>query len=924
MSNQATLNLNGEWQFKLMTDQKKETMEPDNFFDVIQVPGSIEEQGFGEVSDHFPIGTWKKKREYEGIAWYSKEIEIPDNFQDHHLQLHIQGARWHSELWINGHLITENNRLSIPHKYDITDHIQVGSRNRISIKLDNRMQMQLQESHIHSYHTGTNWGGITGGVHIVAKPKNGIRYVKVEADHHELRVSVDLFVQPSKPLSIKHRVEDRQGNTILSDQMELMNQQTTVQLNHHQKLKNWSPEEPNLYVYKVEWYKDDQCRQTEEVRFGVRSFTTNDQKFLVNDTPIFLNGYVDCCVFPQTGYPVWDKEHYKMQFQTAKQYGFNHVRLHGWTAPEPFWEAADEEGMLVQTELPHWSVYYRERQINAPANVHDFYKEELEEILEKLHRHPSFVMLAMGNELISQEGHPQLNELVHHAKKIDNTRLYADNTGFGELPSHDRAGDFFIPTLNWHPPYHINDAASPDTTTDYREVTKLETKPLIAHEHGQFTMYVRPEEEEKYQGILEPHWLETIKESLAKKGLQSRVDEFIEATGVHLARSLKETFEKARRTPGLSGIQLLDIRDFPGQGHATVGILDVFWDAKGIIAPSAFRQFSNDMVLLARSDKRTFYHKETMTVQLDISYFGKAIHDLNIEWQLTEGDQIVYSGEIGGIHLTGQGLQPVEIIQVLLQADKAKSLNFKVRLTNKAEVLATNNWDYWVYPRPTLPNNTSRIWTNMPTLRSILNGARFEEKISIVQHSFQKDPNVDLVISDQLSRDVIQHVVDGGTVWLMSENQQDEIMTRYLPTFWNYLWFPEQQGTTMGMKIHEHPVLKKFPHDPFSNWQWFHLVNQVGALNIDSIPQVEPIIEVIDNFNRQKKLAYMFEVKVGRGKLFVTSLQCKKPADLKRPETQALLLEIIEYLNSDQFEPTAQLTMSELLGVFKVTAIVHR
>ncbi|GAB2546538.1 glycoside hydrolase family 2 protein [Gracilibacillus alcaliphilus] len=923
MSNHL-LDLNGEWSITLHSEQTSYAGEPDNFADTVQIPGSLEEQGFGEASDHFPIGTWKKKREYEGIAWYSKEIEIPKAYQDHHLKLYIQGVRWYSELWLNGTKVSDNNYLSVPHEYDITDQVQIGTINRISIKVDNRMQMKLQESHIHSYHTGTNWGGITGGVRIEAVPQKGIKQVKVEADENGCQAAVTFLDQPDPSMFIKHSVVDEHGNIICTDKTRLKEKSIVIQMEFQQKVKLWSPQETNLYVYKIELFQQDTCMQTKEIQFGIRSFTTDENQFRINGTPIFLNGYVDCCIFPQTGYPVWDKEHYRMQMQTVQKYGFNHIRLHGWTPPEPFWQAADELGMLVQTELPHWSDHYRQRQVSAPADVHDFYKKELEQIVEKLFHHPSFVLLSMGNELISKEGHPQLNQLVQYARELDASRLYTDNTGFGELPSHDREGDFFIPTLNWHPPYHINDAAGPDTTTDYREVTKLETKPLIAHEHGQFTMYVRPEEEKKYQGILEPHWLETINQSLDKKGLQDRLDEFIEATGIHLVRALKETFEKARRTPGLSGIQLLDIRDFPGQGHATVGILDVFWDEKGIISPNEFKQFNNDMVLLARSSGRTFYSHQTLTVQLDISYFGKVITDTSLEWALTKGEQTITTGMMESITLDGQGLQPVQVIRIPLQTDIAEEVHLQLVLKKDGQVLAENSWDYWVYPSTSLPSNKDNIWTHTDSLRSILYGARFEDQLDIIQLSFKKDPAVDLVIAKQLSRDILQHVIDGGKVWLMSENQQDEILTRYLPTFWNYLWFPEQQGTTMGMKIHDHPVLKNMPHDSFSDWQWFHLVNQTGALNLDSVPQVEPIIEVIDNFNRMKRLSYMFEAKIGRGKLFVTSLRFKEPADLKRPETQYLFQEIINYLNSNQFEPKAQLTISELLGIFKVKAIVHR
>ena len=48
--------------------------------------------------------------------------------------------------------------------------------------------------------------------------------------------------------------------------------------------------------------------------------------------------------------------------------------------------------------------------------------------------------------------------------------------------------------------------------------------------------------------------------------------------------------EAALRTPGLSGFQLLDLQDFPGQGTALVGILNVFMESKGLIAPEAWRR----------------------------------------------------------------------------------------------------------------------------------------------------------------------------------------------------------------------------------------------------------------------------------------------------------------------------------------------
>ena len=215
-----------------------------------------------------------------------------------------------------------------------------------------------------------------------------------------------------------------------------------------------------------------------------------------------------------------------------------------------------------------------------PEEVHAFLKRELDRVVPMLNAHPSFVLLSLGNELIKADGHPGLNELVNRARELDPTRLYTDNTGFGSASG--RPGRrLFHPEPELAPAARTDLSATPDTREDFRRVTQADAAPILAHEHGQYTMYVRPSEAEKYTGIFEPSWLYSVEESLAKKGLTERVDSFFEASGIHLIRSIKENIERMRRTPGLSGFQYLDLRDFPGQGHNTIGLSTYSGTAKG-------------------------------------------------------------------------------------------------------------------------------------------------------------------------------------------------------------------------------------------------------------------------------------------------------------------------------------------------------
>ena len=920
------LSLNGEWYF---------TLDPEGIFlekdigsapakSTVNVPGSWEEQGFGEPSKHNPIGTWKKLHEYVGTAWYSREVFISEDLKHQFMKLVLSGVRWMTKLWVNDRYVGEGESLVSDHVFDVTDFIKIGETNKVVIYVNNEMKYPLHDSHIHSYHTATNWGGITGGIFLEALPKTNIQDVRVYPRLEKNYIDVEVGLKNSHLLSsdsyLSIQIVKQDGGVVRDIQTPInsIDDKLNLTIDLWENVIYWDDRNPYFYHINLSIIQSKSKIDQQIRTLGIRSIKAEGKQILLNGLPAFLRGYVDCCIFPQTGYPSWNKEDYIKQFKTVKQYGFNHVRLHGWTPPKPFWEAADEEGMLVQTELPHWSALYMIREKDPNQDIHDFLTRELYRVVESLNEHPSFVLLSPGNELISPQGHEKLNEVVKLCRALDSTRLYTDNTGFGRLPAHDREGDFYIPSLNAHPPLNNNFAGTPNTFEDYNVVTMQEAKPILAHEHGQFTMYVRPQEAQKYKGVLRPHWLETTMATLEKKGQLERIDEFIEASGTLQARAYKENIERARRTSGLSGIQLLDIRDFPGQGHATTGVLDVFWDNKGTISPEKFRSFNDEVVILMRSLNRTHYAGEKLRVTIDVSNFSTdSFQQSELTWELSANQKTLQSGAIPVTEIIPGNVTSLGVIEVETPANQSQSLSLTVKLAG-ADRIIENEWEFWTYSRPTLHKDASRIWTDVSKLGNSLYGAKFTGKIGFDGFSYKEEKDIDLAISDHLSTELLQFLLDGGKAWIMAEegNQFDEVITRFLPIFWNYIWFPAQIGTTMGMIIHDHPSLEHFPHDGRSNWNWFHLVDRAIALNLETVPQVKPIVEVIDNHNRGKHLAYSFETKVGEGKLYVSTFNILK--NLKRPEVESLLHKNIHYLMSDQFNPTANLTVGELLGLFKL------
>ena len=135
-------------------------------------------------------------------------------------------------------------------------------------------------------------------------------------------------------------------------------------------------------------------------------------------------------------------------------------------------------------------------------------------------------------------------------------------------------------------------------------------------------MYPDFEEMKKYTGVLEPRNFKVYQDRLAKNGMLHQAGDFFRATGAHTVLQYKEVNEALLRTSTSGGFQLLGLSDFPGQGSAFVGILDAFWESKGLVTPEKYRESCAPIVLLARLPKRTYTNAETFTVKMEIYHFG--------------------------------------------------------------------------------------------------------------------------------------------------------------------------------------------------------------------------------------------------------------------------------------------------------------
>jgi hypothetical protein len=137
--------------------------------------------------------------------------------------------------------------------------------------------------------------------------------------------------------------------------------------------------------------------------------------------------------------------------------------------------------------------------------------------------------------------------------------------------------------------------------------------------------------------------------------------------------------------------------------------------------------------------------------------------------------------------------------------------------------------------------------------------------------------------------------------------------------FWCYPMFKKYNppGTLGILCDPSHPALAGFPTEFHSDWQWWPIVRHGRAMILDDTPAAfRPVVQVIDNFDRNHKLALVFEAAVGEGRLLVCSGALLEQPD--RPESRQLLHSLLSYAASESFCPRHSLELSDLQKIFVV------
>lgn len=835
-------------------------------------------------------------KHYVGNAWYSRKVSVPAEWKKRRVLLHLERPHIETTVFINGKLAGRDSSLSVPHVFDVTELLLPGQDNEIAIKVYNGIENVCvgQDSHSVTDQTQGDWNGIVGLMELQSRPEVYIANVQVYPDIDAKTIDVEVKVCGGKgKYDVSFNVAGRnyECKKLVADNNGVV--KATLPMGNDVKL--WDEFTPNLYTLTSVLGAD-----TVTTEFGMRKIEVRGRQFYLNGRPIWMRGTVENCCFPLTGYPPTDEASWLRVFRKCKEYGLNMMRFHSFCPPEAAFRAADKVGFYLQPEGPSWPNHGV--RLGRGMNIDHYLLQETERMVEHYGNHPSFCMLAAGNEPAGNWV-PWVGRFVDHWKQTGDRRRVYCGASVGGGWAWDPKSEFHVKGgargLDW-------DRRAPQSTDDFlrniMQVTQKGRKPIVfdvnepylSHELGQWCAFPDLKETSQYTGAYKARNFEVFADLLKDNGMASQAEKFLMSSGKLQTLAYKFDVERNLRTPDYAGFQMLALNDYSGQGTALVGVLNVFWREKGYCTAGQWSRFCSPIVPLAKFPKFVYTNDETLRVDVEMyNAYRETLRDALTVYTISDsnGTEVAHGQLYNGDITVGKNRALGTVTLSLAAFTEPSKLRLTVTTTPKNDVgqRIENSWEFWVYPAE----------AQMPEAKGVL-------------------------ITDTLGPEAIATLKKGGRVLITAAGKVrfgNDVKQTYLPVFWNTSWFKMRPPHTTGAYIDTaHPLFRDFPTDDWINLNWWELVNKAQVMNLRDFPAgYQPPVQPIDTWHINRKLGMVVEANVLGGKLLMTTIDISSNLD-SRPVARQMRKAMLGYVAGDDFRPAITLDPQAITNLFEKEA----
>ena len=886
------MDLSGHWRFAYTPQHAGVVAPADRFRASMPIPGCWDDQ----FSQAEALRLWPDARrnpEYQpirypmpdrppdaslpfllGTGWYARSLEVPSDWKGCQITLHVGRVVMEAWVYVNGQQVHHHLGHSTSWEVDLAPHLVCGQANELVLAVDNHSKGR----------TGTairGWQGRSGGVfgpirlHVAGQARIADLYVR--EDDAGLHWHAEIEGRVPEPATLEWQIDDPTTGKAVARGNAPAGGGTLRWSTGRFGLEPWSDRNPRLYTLSVRLVSGGRQLDTMRQDFGRRRLTTAGTGLRLNGQPIFLRGVCDIAYFPLTCTLPWHLEAYREYLRRLKQVGFNWIRCHTWVPPEPYLQAADALGMLIQVEPP---VGYR--------------LPEWRDILRACRHHPSVVIYCCGNEELLDEAkieylrqcaaelRAQVPDALFNPQEALRGVVYgwakSDMGGLVPKPFPHNAerlrllkqfsdvfGQFSWGWLSY------TSLAGQAPEIDKR--LAVYERPCLSHELGICGCFLDLKLEERYRPTrIGPALFSGAREALARAGLLDRAELYHRHSAAWQRLMLKDAMETARRCQLLAGYDCLGGTD--GHWHRTgygCGVLNEFGELKPGRTVEDILSYNGESVLLV-SDQRARNLESGTRFQRDLflSWFGAApLLGGELAWSMrpAAGGPALCTGSQPVPTVAPGTIRQVGAVEFELPAlDRPLKTVLQVTLTSQAQPVK-NRWDYWIFPnaRPIVPQGVRVVQAlDAQSLRALAEGQRV---VLLGHQPFAAQPT-----SFQMG---------------LAGRPQGNLAT----------------------VIARHPLMDGFPHDGWCDWQFAAMLHGGQAVQFDPMPEAfEPLLEVVSSYKQIRKQAALFEWRVGQGRLLVCSLHLPE----SDPAARYLRSRILTYAAGEQFQPRIEVTLDRL------------
>lgn len=409
----------------------------------------------GEERDPSHISGWSGGYYPGGTYVYSKTFNVAPEELGQVWLLEFEGAMGKARVYVNDHYVTANHYGYVGFQADLTALLKAGE-NRVTVRVCNDDQPNSR------WYTGSGlylpvwlWRG--GGTRLSS---HGVRISTPEVSGEISQVHVAMEIIHRETTITTVRVDtvilDADGQkvamestpaTLFPGEAPVITQRIFIR-----KARLWFPGEGHLYTCEITLRQENRrsvrIRNAEEmapepmviydtaaVRFGIRHIQADPQYGLrINGRQVQLRG---ACIHHDQGIlgaATFDDSEQR-RIRILQNAGFNAVRIAHQPASLALLTACDALGMLVLEEsFDAWN--HGKKSHDYAQDFSQYWKADIEAIVDKDYNHPSVFMYSIGNEISEigrAEGIHYSRLLGDHFHRLDPTRFVTAGMNGGML-----------------------------------------------------------------------------------------------------------------------------------------------------------------------------------------------------------------------------------------------------------------------------------------------------------------------------------------------------------------------------------------------------------------------------------------------------------------------------------------------------------